>query len=151
LAFARRTLGVASALEGEDLVRTVADQFGGELPTLVFDATGSRESMERSFELVGACGRLILVGHTVGVLEFDNPLFHRRELEVLASRNALGTDWATVLDQVSNGTLDPIPWISHRPTLESVVVDLPSLVGDEQLLVKAIVDIGPAPGFGVTS
>ena len=151
LAFARRTLGVASALDGADLVRAVADEFGGELPTLVFDATGSRASMERSFGLVGAGGRLILVGHTIGVLEFDNPLFHRRELEVLASRNALRTDWATVLDLVSNGTLDPVPWISHRPTLDSVVVDLPSLVGDGQLLVKAIVDIGPARGSGVKS
>ena len=56
-----------------------------------------------------------------------------------------------MLDLVSNGALDPVPWISHRPTLDSVVVDLPSLVGDEQLLVKAIVDIGPAPGSGVTS
>ncbi len=53
-----------------------------------------------------------------------------------------------MLDLVSNGTLDPVPWISHRPTLDSVVRDLPSLVGDEQLLVKAIVDIDPAPGSG---
>ena len=66
LAFARRTLGVASALDGADLVRALADQFGGELPTLVFDATGSRASMERPFELVGAGGRLVLVGHTTG-------------------------------------------------------------------------------------
>ena len=34
---------------------------------------------------------------------------------------------------------------------KSVVVDLPSLVGDEQLLVKAIVDVGPAPGSGLKS
>ena len=55
-----------------------------------------------------------------------------------------------MLDLVSNGTLDPVRGSAIGP-LDSVVVDLPSLVGDEQLLVKAIVDIGPASGSGVKS
>ena len=102
--------------------------------------------MERSFELVGAGGRLVLVGHTIGVLEFDNPLFHRRELEVRASRNALRTDWATVLDLVSNanvgrrrrGSAIAPHWTASWSTC-------PAWSAIEQLLVKAVVDIGPAP------
>ena len=73
------------------------DRTGGALPSLVFDATGSRTSMEAAFGLTGACGTLVLVGHTTGSLTFANPSFHARELDVRASRNATVGDWTEVI------------------------------------------------------
>ena len=72
----------------------------GHLPTLVFDATGHRESMEQSLALVEFSGSLVLVGHTTAGLTFDNPTLHRREISVLASRNARGSEWLPLLDLI---------------------------------------------------
>ena len=46
LAFAGKTVSVDTVAAGEDLVRQVVERGDGDLPMLVFDATGSRESMK---------------------------------------------------------------------------------------------------------
>ena len=59
------------------------------LPTVVFDATGNAASMMKSFNLRGANGgKLVFVGLFQGDVTFNDPEFHRRELTLLASRNA---------------------------------------------------------------
>ena len=141
LAFAERTTGVATLPAGSDLGDALRGHLDGDLPTLVFDATGSKTSMEAAFELVGAGGRLVLVGHTTGQITFDNPLFHRRELDVRGSRNALASEWATVLDRVADATLDALPWIGGRSSLAAISDDLPELAAGTGDLVKVIVDI----------
>jgi threonine dehydrogenase-like Zn-dependent dehydrogenase len=141
LTFAEQTLKVDTVPADESLKSRLLELAGGDLPTLVFDATGSKASMERAFELVGTGGKLILVGHTTGSLTFANPRFHRRELDVRASRNAIASEWSTVLDMVADSTLDAVPWISHRATLSSVSSELHELSTNRGSLVKAIVDI----------
>ena len=141
LAFAERTTGFTAVAAGPDLPDALREHLGGDLPTLVFDATGSKASMEAAFELVGAGGRLVLVGHTTGPITFDNPLFHRRELDVRGSRNALASEWATVLDRVAGATLDALPWIGRRSSLATISHDLPELAAGTGDLVKAMVDI----------
>jgi len=142
LAFAERIMGLTAVTAGPDLHDALREHLDGALPTLVFDATGSKDSMEAAFELVGAGGKLILVGHTTGPITFDNPLFHQRELDVRASRNALPSEWATVLDRVAGATLDALPWIGRRSSLAAVSDDLPELAAGTGNLVKTIVDIG---------
>ena len=149
LAFADRTTGLAAVAAGPDLRDTLREHLDGDLPTLVFDATGSKASMEAAFELVGAGGKLVLVGHTTGPITFDNPLFHRRELDVRGSRNALASEWATVLDRVAGATLDALPWIGRRSSLAAVSDVLPELAAGTGDLVKAIVDIDPGTSQGV--
>jgi threonine dehydrogenase-like Zn-dependent dehydrogenase len=141
LAFAERTTGLAALPAGPDLHDPLREHLDGDLPTLVFDATGSRSSMEAALELVSAGGKLVLVGHTTGSLTFDNPLFHRRELDVRASRNALASEWATVLDWVGDATLDALPWIGRRSSLAAISDDLPELAAGTGDLVKVLVDI----------
>jgi threonine dehydrogenase-like Zn-dependent dehydrogenase len=149
LAFAERTTGLAALPAGPDLHDGLPKHFDGGLPTLVFDATGSKTSMEAAFELVGAGGKLVLVGHTTGPLTFANPLFHRRELDVRASRNALASEWAAVLDRVAGGTFDALPWIGRRSSLAAISDDLPELATATGDLVKVIVDVDPDSGPGV--
>jgi threonine dehydrogenase-like Zn-dependent dehydrogenase len=143
LAFAERTTALVTLPAGPDLPDVLRKHLDGDLPTLVFDATGSKTSMETAFELVGAGGKLVLVGHTTGPLTFANPLFHRRELDVRASRNALASEWATVLDRVAGATLDALPWIGRRSSLAAISDDLPELAGGTGGPVKVIVDIDP--------
>ena len=141
LAFAEAS-GLDTVPAGAGLTGRVTARLGGDLPTLVFDATGSRVSMECAFGLTGAGGTLVLVGHTTGVLTFDNPQFHARELDLRGSRNADPADWAGVLDAVAGSGLDAVPWINHRSTLHTIAEDLPAIVAHPDALVKAVVEIG---------
>src|SRR6266536_663237 len=73
---------------GQETADGLAGGLEGERPTAVFDATGNAGSMTRAFDLVPAGGRLIFVGLVRDTITFDDPEFHRRELTLLASRNA---------------------------------------------------------------
>jgi 2-desacetyl-2-hydroxyethyl bacteriochlorophyllide A dehydrogenase len=142
VAFAARS-GLAAVTVGADLDAQIRDRTGGPLPSLVFDASGNRSSMEASFGLVGAGGRLVFVGHTQASLAFHNPSFHARELDVLASRNATPADWAEVVSAVLTGALDARMWVNHRMPLEAVVDELPRLAAHPAQVVKAVVEVGP--------
>ena len=113
----------------------------GRLPTLVFDATGNRNSMEHSLTLVEFTGTLVLVGHTTSGLTFDNPTLHRREITVVTSRNALASEWEPLLDLVEAGTIGATPWITDRTDLSDVVTDLPRWASAAGTMLKALVQI----------
>lgn len=134
--------GFAAVPVDEELTERLRTRGEGDLPTLVFDATGSKASMERAFGLVGAGGTLVMVGHTTGALTFANPVFHAKELDVRGARNALPGDWTGVLDAVCAGAVDAVSWINHRSTLSTIGDDLPDLAAKPDLVLKAIVDIG---------
>jgi 2-desacetyl-2-hydroxyethyl bacteriochlorophyllide A dehydrogenase len=141
----RATFAAAAGLDalvaGDDFGQALRERTGGALPTVVFDASGNRASMEAAFGLVGAGGTLVLVGHTTAALTFHNPGFHARELDLRASRNATPRDWNEVITAIGNGTLDAVSWINHRTTLGTVVQDLPRLAAGAGHVVKAVVEI----------
>jgi 2-desacetyl-2-hydroxyethyl bacteriochlorophyllide A dehydrogenase len=135
----------AVQVDGE-LEAQVLDRNDGALPSLVFDATGSRASMQAAFGLTGSCGTLVFVGHTTGSLTFANPPFHARELDVRASRNATIGDWTEVITATTHGTLDAHRWINHRTTLAGIVAQLPGLAADPGWVVKTVVEVGEGVG-----
>jgi threonine dehydrogenase-like Zn-dependent dehydrogenase len=137
-----RGRGLDAILLGDDAPAQVAAADSGALPTMVLDASGSRQSMERAFELTASSGTLVFVGHTTGTVTFQNPLFHARELDIRASRNATLDDWTEVIDAVRSGMLDAVGWINHRSTLAGIVDELPQLVSHPGPVVKAVVSVG---------
>jgi 2-desacetyl-2-hydroxyethyl bacteriochlorophyllide A dehydrogenase len=106
----------------------------------VFDATGSAASMMRAFDHVAAGGRLVYVGLTLEPLTIDDVELHRREITLLASRNATPADFERVIAAVRGGHVDPRPWITHRLSL----AELPEVfdtVRADPALIKAIVTL----------
>jgi threonine dehydrogenase-like Zn-dependent dehydrogenase len=142
LAFCRSHLGVTRTLQpaGPDTPAHVGDALGG-LPLVVFDATGNRESMEASFTLPAHGGTLAFVGLVQADVTFRDPDFHRRELTLLASRNALPGDFAHVLAILESGRLDVRPWITHRAALDDVPEHFPRWLSPEAGVVKAIIEV----------
>lgn len=141
-AFAERWAGVRAVAPGDDVVATVRDAFGGELPTLTFDATGSPSSMHRALELVAHGGRLVFVGLFQGDITFHDPDFHRRELTLLASRNATADDFQRSIALLERGTFDARAWITHRTTLDALPAAFPDWARPGSPVVKAVVEIG---------
>lgn len=100
-----------------DVVDRLLELIGGELPTIVFDATGNAASMQASFALPAHGGRLLFVGLFSGDVAFHDPSFHLRELTLLSSRNALTADFHVALSLLEDGAINPVSWISQRATL----------------------------------
>ncbi|MEO6122546.1 MAG: zinc-binding alcohol dehydrogenase family protein [Ilumatobacteraceae bacterium] len=139
---AARIMAVEAVAPGDGLAERLAEIGDGHLPAVVFDATGNRQSMESSLGLVGFAGSLVLVGHTTGSITFDNPTLHRREITVLASRNALAAEWSPLLDLIESGSIGGTNWITNRSTLDRLPVDLPEWGASPGTTLKGIVEIG---------
>src|SRR5581483_5539875 len=96
--FAVAVGGKVRVLDVNPQRRAFAERWGVEtlaqpdarLAEVVFDATGNAKAMEASFELVAHGGRLVFVGIVLDRIGFADPLFHRREMTLLASRNSAG-------------------------------------------------------------
>ncbi|MBO3751038.1 alcohol dehydrogenase catalytic domain-containing protein [Streptosporangiaceae bacterium NEAU-GS5] len=140
--------GLEAVVVDDDFDQVLRERGNKDLPSVVFDASGSRASMEAAFDLVGSGGTLVFVGHTKASLSFRNPGFHARELDLRASRNATPEDWAQVMTAVADGDLDAAGWVNHRTSLKAVVEDLPRLAAGRGQVVKAVVDIGPTGDGG---
>lgn len=143
-----RTLKPPSAEGAEELVAELRSLLGGDLPEVVFDATGSRASMERAPALVAPGGRLVLVGHTPGPLTFANPVLHGKELELIASRNARRQDFDAVFAAVREGRVDPGPWITTRVDPDGFVRSIDGWTRSSSDVVKAVIEWPHAPGGG---
>lgn len=129
-----------------DLEAGVIDACGGELPSIVFDATGNAASMRRAFRLIGNGGTLVLVGLILGEVAFDDPDFHRRETTLVASRNALPEDFRQVLTALEERQVDATGWITHRTELEEASQTFPEWTRPEAGVVKGIIEVGGTDG-----
>jgi 2-desacetyl-2-hydroxyethyl bacteriochlorophyllide A dehydrogenase len=138
----RRAVGVEHTVTaGEGAGARVEELTGGDRADVVFDATGSPASMEAAFGHVAHGGRLVLVGHANAEITFSDPLFHGREMTLLASRNARGDEFARVIAALEEGRIDPATWISHRASFDDLIGVFPAFARREGGLVKAIVDM----------
>ena len=85
-------------------------------------------------------GRLVYVGITQQDLSFPHaPVLHRRELTLLGSRNALSRDFARIIRLIEDGTIDTVPWITHRAAFADLITAFPTWLKPESGVIKAIV------------
>jgi alcohol dehydrogenase len=144
LAFVRERMGIGDTIlaTGEESdIKTFTEMTAGKLGNVVVDATGSNQSMARALQLVGFAGRLVYVGITTKEIAFAHPLLHRREMTLLASRNALSADFARIIRLIEDGRIDTRPWISHHAAFDDIIDVFPSWLRPETGVIKAIVDL----------
>jgi 2-desacetyl-2-hydroxyethyl bacteriochlorophyllide A dehydrogenase len=141
LAFCQEQLGVTHGLDGsEDPVDALRARLDGELPTVVFDATGNVHSMQQAFHLVANGGRLVFVGLVQADITFHDPEFHRREMTLLSSRNATGEDFQFAIRMLEEGRIDVAPWITHHTIPQELPAVFPTWLAPEAGVVKAMLD-----------
>lgn len=124
---------------GKPFAGQLSDLTDGDLADAVVDATGNLASMGASLEYVGSTGRLVYVGLAQGDVSFHDPLFHRREMTLLASRNALPHNFTEIIAGMEKGVIDPLPWITHRCLLGEIPVYLPAWSDPAAGVIKAVV------------
>src|SRR5262249_18020900 len=93
------------------------------------------------FDLVPSAGRLIFVGLVREDLTFNDPEFHRRELTVLASRNATAEDFRQVLSWIESGKLNAGALVTHRVPFDQLIAEFPSLLDQGGRVFKTLVEL----------
>ena len=139
LDFCRSQLGIEHTINAQgDPIAQLQAILAGDMPTLVFDATGHAGSMMNAFKLVAHGGRLVLVGLVQDSITFSDPDFHSHELTVMSSRNATGQDFAWVIEQLQAGRINLSPWITHQAGPAELVSEFPSWLEPERGVIKAM-------------
>ncbi len=108
---------------------------------LVFDATGNATSMANALRFARFTGKVVFVGITKEPVPLDDPLFHRRELTLLASRNAVASDFHRIFDLIKQGRIDTDAWISHRASFDDLPTAMADWVQPGSGVVKAVVSL----------
>ena len=123
---------------GSDVLAAVRAACGDTLPDVVLDATGHPAAMEASFTLPINSGTLVYVGLVQGDLRFADPEFHRRELTLLASRNATAEDFDAVIAALPS--IDIAAWVTHRTTPTTIATDMPHWRNPAYGVIKGMLD-----------
>ena len=132
----------ATTIDGNGAsIDTLRQVTNDDLPTAVFDATGNAYSMQAAFSYVGFGGRLIFVGLFPGDVTFHDPLFHSHEMTLLSSRNALATDFQSVIAEIEMAHIVLTSWVTHHATLETLHEAFPLWMNASSGIIKGIITV----------
>lgn len=145
LEFVREKMGVPHTIltkaDGEE-IKQLESLTEGELADVVIDATGSNHSMAQALNYCAFKGRLVYVGITQAKIELPHaPALHRRELDLLASRNALSSDFTRIIQLIEDGSIDTQPWITHRTSFDAMIDEFEQFTKPESGVIKAVVEV----------
>ncbi len=133
--------GILAKADGSHLaeLETLTD---GHLADVIIDATGSPQSMSTCFEFAAFTGRVVYVGITTSDVSFPHaPVFHRRELTLLASRNALPSDFPEIIGLIREGKINTDIWITHRIRFDEVPETFAQFTDPALGAIKAIIEV----------
>lgn len=114
----------------------------GRRADVVIDATGNHHSMSRAVDFAAFAGRVVYVGITQQSLTIPHSVaLHRRELTILASRNALPDDFTRIIKLIGEGTINTDKWITHHAGFADVGREFPSWTDPSTGVLKAIIHV----------
>jgi len=143
LQFCKNNMQVTAVLEAghDQFIASLKKALGGELPSVVFDATGNPDSMHKALDYLAPGSKLVFVGLFQGDYTFHDPLFHKKEVTLMSSRNSTGKDFRSIIHFMEEGKIDTAPWITHYLKLDDVVDGFPSLLNPAEGVVKAMISV----------
>ena len=144
LEFVRKNYGIENTIhfkaDDSELAR-MKDLTGGDMYSVVTDATGNKHSMSGALKYVAPTGSLVYVGITTEEISFRHPVLHRPEATIKASRNALPPDFTRIIGLIEDGTINTDPWITHRTSFDDVIGQFNSFTRPETGVLKAIIEL----------
>ncbi len=145
LDFCEKNLGIQHGIQfkpDDSHISQLEELTAGQLANVVIDATGNPRSMSTCFNYAAFTGRVVYVGITTSDLTFPHaPVFHRRELTLLASRNALPADFDHIIQLIREGKINTDLWITHRLKFEDVPTNFSKFTDPTLGAIKALIEI----------
>ncbi|WP_432714582.1 zinc-binding alcohol dehydrogenase family protein [Pedobacter sp.] len=141
LAFCKEKLKVAYTINAtaENVLAQLQEITGGDMPTVIIDATGSQKAINNAFQYLAHGARYVLIGLQKGDLNFSHPEFHKREATLMSSRNADREDFELVIRSMKNGDVNPATYITHVVSFDQVKDEFASWLNPESGVIKAMV------------
>jgi len=142
LAFCQKELGIDATinLKEEEPLEKLKEIFSEDLPNVIFDATGNVNSMKATLDYAAHGSRIVFIGLFQGEFSFFDPLFHKKEITLMSSRNALASDFTQIIGLMEIGTIDIKPWINFRMKSTEMVEQFEDLFEPGSNVVKAMVE-----------
>lgn len=144
LDFVRETYSITDCIQFKDTdqaVEHINDLTGGDRCPVVIDATGSSHSMSGAVQYVAQTGTLVYVGISNQEISFPHGIFHKPEMTLRASRNAMPGDFTRIIRLIENDIIDTDPWVTHRTTFDNMAEDFPQFTKPETGVIKAMVEV----------
>ena len=142
IALARSIIEVKESLLADDhAAEMIRETTKGDGFDVVIDATGNRTSIEDAFGYVAHGGNYVLVSVIRDNISFSDPEFHKREMTLMGSRNAVQSDFEHVVASLTAGRVPMAKLLTHRTTLAGAVTDLPRWASEKRGLVKAMIEV----------
>ena len=110
---------------------------------IVMDATGNPRAMEAGFAHVAHGGSYVLISVVKDDLTFNDAEFHKREMRLIGSRNALAADFQTVMAALRSGAVSEQALVSAVLPLSDLPRRIAELAADRGGIIKAVVEIAP--------
>jgi 2-desacetyl-2-hydroxyethyl bacteriochlorophyllide A dehydrogenase len=143
LDFCKQKLKVAHTVNPgtTDAMAVLKQLTGGDMPTVVIDATGSQQAINNSFQYMAHGARYVLVGLQKNEICVSHPEFHKREGTLMSSRNATREDFEHVVAAMKRGEVDPTTYITHRVAFGEVKDEFEHWLDPANGVIKAIVHL----------
>ena len=142
LNYAKDKIGIDhTVLAGNTALDIFMEITDGEMATVVFDATGNKEALEKGLNYMAFGGRYILVGLSNGKLEFDHPTIHAKETAIICSRNATLEDFKYVIAILEKGEFPVNSYITHNVGFTEMIPQFDSWLDPGNGVIKAIVNV----------
>jgi 2-desacetyl-2-hydroxyethyl bacteriochlorophyllide A dehydrogenase len=143
LSFCRDQLPVKHTINAvnEDVMAALKEYTGGDMPTVVIDATGNLKAINNAFQYLAHGGRYVLVGLQKGDIQVSHPEFHKREATLMSSRNAVKKDFEFVIDCIKDQRIKPLNFITHRVSFEKTADEFASWLNPANGVIKAMVEM----------
>jgi 2-desacetyl-2-hydroxyethyl bacteriochlorophyllide A dehydrogenase len=139
LDYASRQLGLTQVHPVTDaLPAWLAQRTDGDMFDCVFDATGNAGAIEKGFDYVAHGGRYVLISVVKDAITFSDPEFHKREMQLIGSRNATRADFEYVIDSIRAGAIPTDRLRTHAFALADMPRVAPELLKDQGSVLKAI-------------
>lgn len=131
---------VVNALD-PDVLEQLSAITGGDMPTVVIDATGSLKAINNAFQYMAHGARFVLIGLQKEQISFSHPEFHKREATLMSSRNATREDFEHVIASMKAGLVEPATYITHRVLFEEVKDEFKGWLDPKNGVIKAMVSL----------
>lgn len=143
LQFCKDKLGLTFTINAlaENAKQKVEEITNGDMATVVIDATGNLEAINRGLQYLAHGGRYVLVGLQKEPFGFSHPEFHKRETTLISSRNATRADFEHVIASIKNGLINPRPYITHTVNFNEVKNQFASWLDPANGVIKAMVNL----------
>jgi 2-desacetyl-2-hydroxyethyl bacteriochlorophyllide A dehydrogenase len=119
---------------------TLKGRLNGDLPTIILDATGNKASMEKCLEYIAPSGTIVYIGLFIGDVNFHDPLFHKKEVTLKASRNAVATDFEKLIRVLKAGLVNIDGLVTHRLAFDTLQESFTKLYLPEEKVIKAMIE-----------